>query len=168
MGSEETKKEKSQFEAENSDLIEQRDSLQKNKDELEKKVIDQSEELSNQSLKLDELGKKNEEVKGALEASESKLESLKNDQLFKNQIQAETENIGFQFEWAELKESVHDLEQQLIQNSAFLETKEEQIKQFIAEKKFIDQQVEELEAGFRLQAETLLEKDNLNQDLTVS
>ena len=214
--SEETKKEKSQFEAENSELIEQRDSLQKNKDELEKKVIDQSEELSNQSLKLDELGKKNEEVKGALEASESKLESLKNnqselsqtvkekasqiellekrrnkekevfrkleqswqeqvnqteqknEQLFKNQIQAETENIGFQFEWAELKESVHDLEQQLIQNSAFLETKEEQIKQFIAEKEFIDQQVEELEAGFRLQAETLLEKDNLNQDLTVS
>ena len=214
--SEETKKEKSQFEAENSELIEQRDSLQKNKDELEKKVIDQSEELSNQSLKLDELGEKNEEVKGALEASESKLESLKNnqselsqtvkekasqiellekrrnkekevfrkleqswqeqvnqteqknEQLFKNQIQAETENIGFQFEWAELKESVHDLEQQLIQNSAFLETKEEQIKQFIAEKEFIDQQVEELEAGFRLQAETLLEKDNLNQDLTVS
>ena len=214
--SEETKKEKSQFEAENSELIEQRDSLQKNKDELEKKVIDQSEELSNQSLKLDELDKKNEEVKGALEASESKLESLKNnqselsqtvkekasqiellekrrnkekevfrkleqswqeqvnqteqknEQLFKNQIQAETENIGFQFEWAELKESVHDLEQQLIQNSAFLETKEEQIKQFIAEKEFIDQQVEELEAGFRLQAETLLEKDNLNQDLTVS
>ena len=214
--SEETKKEKSQFEAENSELIEQRDSLQKNKDELEKKVIDQSEELSNQSLKLDELGEKNEEVKGVLEASESKLESLKNnqselsqtvkekasqiellekrrnkekevfrkleqswqeqvnqteqknEQLFKNQIQAETENIGFQFEWAELKESVHDLEQQLIQNSAFLETKEEQIKQFIAEKEFIDQQVEELEAGFRLQAETLLEKDNLNQDLTVS
>ena len=214
--SEETKKEKSQFEAENSELIEQRDSLQKNKDELEKKVIDQSEELSNQSLKLDELGEKNEEVKGALEASESKLESLKNnqselsqtvkekasqiellekrrnkekevfrkleqswqeqvnqteqknEQLLKNQIQAETENIGFQFEWAELKESVHDLEQQLIQNSAFLETKEEQIKQFIAEKEFIDQQVEELEAGFRLQAETLLEKDNLNQDLTVS
>ena len=214
--SEETKKEKSQFEAENSELIEQRDSLQKNKDELEKKVIDQSEELSNQSLKLDELGKENEEVKGTLEASESKLESLKNnqselsqtvkekasqiellekrrnkekevfrkleqswqeqvnqteqknEQLFKNQIQAETENIGFQFEWAELKESVHDLEQQLIQNSAFLETKEEQIKQFIAEKEFIDQQVEELEAGFRLQAETLLEKDNLNQDLTVS
>ena len=56
----------------------------------------------------------------------------------------------------------------MIQNSAFLETKEEQIKQFIAEKEFIDQQVEELEAGFRLQAETLLEKDNLNQDLTVS
>ncbi|MAJ74273.1 hypothetical protein CMK13_14825 [Candidatus Poribacteria bacterium] len=214
--SEETKKEKSQFEAESSELIEQRDSLQKNKDELEKKVIDQSEELSNQSLKLDELGEKNEEVKGALEASESKLESLKNnqselsqtvkekasqiellekrrnkekevfrklelswqeqvnqteqknEQLFKNQIQAETENIGFQFEWAELKESVHDLEQQLIQNSALLETKEEQIKQFIAEKEFIDQQVEELEAGFRLQAETLLEKDNLNQDLTVS
>ena len=214
--SEEIKKEKSQFEAENSELIEQRDSLQKNKDELEKKVIDQSEELSNQSLKLDELGKKNEEVKGTLEASESKLESLKNnqselsqtvkekasqiellekrrnkekevfrkleqswqeqvnqteqknEQLFKNQIQAETENIGFQFEWAELKESVHDLEQQLIQNSAFLETKEEQIKQFIAEKEFIDQQVEELEAGFRLQAETLLEKDNLNQDLIVS
>ena len=214
--SEETKKEKSQFEAENSELIEQRDSLQENKDELEKKVIDQSEELSNQSLKLDELGEKNEEVKGALEASESKLESLKNnqselsqtvkekasqiellekrrnkekevfrkleqswqeqvnqteqknEQLFKNQIQAETENIGFQFEWAELKESVNDLEQQLIQNSAFLETKEEQIKQFIAEKEFIDQQVEELEAGFRLQAETLLEKDNLNQDLTVS
>ena len=214
--SEEIKKEKSQFEAENSELIEQRDSLQKNKDELEKKVIDQSEELSNQSLKLDELGEKNEEVKGALEASESKLESLKNnqselsqtvkekasqiellekrrnkekevfrkleqswqeqvnqteqknEQLFKNQIQAETENIGFQFEWAELKESVHDLEQQLIQNSAFLETKEEQIKQFIAEKEFIDQQVEELEAGFRLQAETLLEKDNLNQDLIVS
>ena len=214
--SEETKKEKSQFEAENSELIEQRDSLQKNKDELEKKVIDQSEELSNQSLKLDELGKENEEVKGTLEASESKLESLKNnqselsqtvkekasqiellekrrnkekevfrkleqswqeqvnqteqknEQLFKNQIQAETENIGFQFEWAELKESVNDLEQQLIQNSAFLETKEEQIKQFIAEKEFIDQQVEELEAGFRLQAETLLEKDNLNQDLTVS
>ena len=214
--SEETKKEKSQFEAENSELIEQRDSLQKNKDELEKKVIDQSEELSNQSLKLDELGEKNEEVKGALEASESKLESLKNnqselsqtvkekasqiellekrrnkekevfrkleqswqeqvnqteqknEQLFKNQIQAETENIGFQFEWAELKESVHDLEQQLIQNSAFLETKEEQIKQFIAEKEFIDQQVEELEAGFRIQAETLLEKDNLNQDLIAS
>ena len=214
--SEEIKKEKSQFEAENSELIEQRDSLQKNKDELEKKVIDQSEELSSQSLKLDELGEKNEEVKGALEASESKLESLKNnqselsqtvkekasqiellekrrnkekevfrkleqswqeqvnqteqknEQLFKNQIQAETENIGFQFEWAELKESVHDLEQQLIQNSAFLETKEEQIKQFIAEKEFIDQQVEELEAGFRLQAETLLEKDNLNQDLIVS
>ena len=214
--SEEIKKEKSQFEAENSELIEQRDSLQKNKDELEKKAIDQSEKLSNQSLKLDELGEKNEEVKGALEASESKLESLKNnqselsqtvkekasqiellekrrskekevfrkleqswqeqvnqteqknEQLFKNQIQAETENIGFQFEWAELKESVHDLEQQLIQNSAFLETKEEQIKQFIAEKEFIDQQVEELEAGFRLQAETLLEKDNLNQDLIVS
>ena len=214
--SEEIKKEKSQFEAENSELIEQRDSLQKNKDELEKKVIDQSEELSNQSLKLDELGEKNEEVKDALEESESKLESLKNnqselsqtvkekasqiellekrrnkekevfrkleqswqeqvnqteqknEQLFKNQIQAETENIGFQFEWAELKESVHDLEQQLIQNSAFLETKEEQIKQFIAEKEFIDQQVEELEAGFRLQAETLLEKDNLNQDLIVS
>ena len=56
----------------------------------------------------------------------------------------------------------------MIQNSAFLETKEEQIKQFIAEKEFIDQQVEELEAGFRLQAETLLEKDNLNQDLIVS
>ena len=214
--SEEIKKEKSQFETESSELIEQRDSLQKNKDELEKKVIDQSEELSSQSLKLDELGKKNEEVKGTLEASESKLESLKNnqselsqtvkekasqiellekrrnkekevfrkleqswqeqvnqteqknEQLFKNQIQAETENIGFQFEWAELKESVHDLEQQLIQNSAFLETKEEQIKQFIAEKEFIDQQVEELEAGFRLQAETLLEKDNLNQDLIVS
>ena len=214
--SEEIKKEKSQFEAENSELIEQRDSLQKNKDELEKKVIDQSEELSSQSLKLDELGEKNEEVKDALEESESKLESLKNnqselsqtvkekasqiellekrrnkekevfrkleqswqeqvnqteqknEQLFKNQIQAETENIGFQFEWAELKESVHDLEQQLIQNSAFLETKEEQIKQFIAEKEFIDQQVEELEAGFRLQAETLLEKDNLNQDLIVS
>ena len=211
--SEEIKKEKFQFEAKNSELIEHRDSLQKNKDELEQKVIDQSEELSDQSLKLDELGKKSEEVKGALEVSEGKLESLKenqselsktvekkdsqiellekrrskekevfqkleqswqeqvnqteqkNEQLLKNQIQAETENIGFQFEWIELKESVHDLEQQLIQNAAFLEIKEEQIKQFVAEKEFIDQQVEELEAGFRLQADTLLEKDNLNQDL---
>jgi len=214
--SEEIKKEKFQFEAKNSELIEQRDSLQKNKDELEQKVIDQSEELSDQSLKLDELGKKSEEVKGALEVSEGKLESLKenqselsktvekkdsqiellekrrskekevfqkleqswqeqvnqteqkNEQLLKNQIQAETENIGFQFEWIELKESVHDLEQQLIQNAAFLEIKEEQIKQFVAEKEFIDQQVEELEAGFRLQADTLLEKDNLNQDLIAS
>ena len=214
--SEEIKKEKFQFEAKNSELIEHRDSLQKNKDELEQKVIDQSEELSDQSLKLDELGKKSEEVKGALEVSEGKLESLKenqselsktvekkdsqiellekrrskekevfqkleqswqeqvnqteqkNEQLLKNQIQAETENIGFQFEWIELKESVHDLEQQLIQNAAFLEIKEEQIKQFVAEKEFIDQQVEELEAGFRLQADTLLEKDNLNQDLIAS
>ena len=214
--SEEIKKEKFQFEAKNSELIEQRDSLQKNKDELEQKVIDQSEELSDQSLKLDELGKKSKEVKGALEVSEGKLESLKenqselsktvekkdsqiellekrrskekevfqkleqswqeqvnqteqkNEQLLKNQIQAETENIGFQFEWIELKESVHDLEQQLIQNAAFLEIKEEQIKQFVAEKEFIDQQVEELEAGFRLQADTLLEKDNLNQDLIAS
>ena len=214
--SEEIKKEKFQFEAKNSELIEQRDSLQKNKDELEQKVIDQSEELSDQSLKLDELGKKSEEVKGALEVSEGKLKSLKenqselsktvekkdsqiellekrrskekevfqkleqswqeqvnqteqkNEQLLKNQIQAETENIGFQFEWIELKESVHDLEQQLIQNAAFLEIKEEQIKQFVAEKEFIDQQVEELEAGFRLQADTLLEKDNLNQDLIAS
>ena len=214
--SEEIKKEKFQFEAKNSELIEQRDSLQKNKDELEQKVIDQSEELSDQSLKLDVLGKKSEEVKGALEVSEGKLESLKenqselsktvekkdsqiellekrrskekevfqkleqswqeqvnqteqkNEQLLKNQIQAETENIGFQFEWIELKESVHDLEQQLIQNAAFLEIKEEQIKQFVAEKEFIDQQVEELEAGFRLQADTLLEKDNLNQDLIAS
>ena len=214
--SEEIKKEKFQFEAKNSELIEHRDSLRKNKDELEQKVIDQSEELSDQSLKLDELGKKSEEVKGALEVSEGKLESLKenqselsktvekkdsqiellekrrskekevfqkleqswqeqvnqteqkNEQLLKNQIQAETENIGFQFEWIELKESVHDLEQQLIQNAAFLEIKEEQIKQFVAEKEFIDQQVEELEAGFRLQADTLLEKDNLNQDLIAS
>jgi len=90
-----------------------------------------------------------------------------NDRLLKNQIQAETENIGFQHEWFELKESVRDLNQQLIQHSALLETKEEQIEQFIAEKTFIDRQVEELEERFQLQATTLSEKDNLNQDLTI-
>ena len=89
------------------------------------------------------------------------------DRLLKNQIQAETENIGFQHEWSELKESVRDLNQQLIQHSALLETKEEQIEQFIAEKTFIDQQIEELEERFQLQATTLSEKDNLNQDLII-
>ena len=146
-------------------------SQQQQIESLQEESSTQSGEVTEKTKKLEQLETKKEKDdqthRRMAQELQEQLEHFQqeNEQLLREHIQAETENIGFQVEWESVQKEIDGLSEQLVTNAELLVGKEQQIQQFIQEKQHIDIQIEELEQRFRSQTEALVTQGDLNQEL---